>query len=137
MGNKICVEIGHFEDQGKHYSGYSYPELMAFHNKEDGFENSHVPPRPILDITKFRVDNATGEVFTGLDKVFASGLSKRSLKSYMKLIGKRIKDIEQDVFGTHELPANAEVTIVLKGSDKPMIDQGDLKNKVEVRLINK
>jgi len=137
MGSGITVEVGHFEDQGKHYSGYTYPELMAFHNKELGFENAHVPPRPILDITKFRVGNSSSSVFVGMDKVFESGLSKRSLKSYMKLIGSRIKDVEKDVFGDSALTKNADVTIILKKSEKPMIDQGDLKNKVEVRLTNK
>ena len=138
MKGKIEVEVGHFDDQGTHASGYSYPELMAFHNKDSGYDNEHVPPRPILEVTKFRVNGTYKQVFRGMHHIFKDGYSKASLKEYMLKVGDKIKNIELSVFGNSIfLPANQASTAAAKGRNEPMVETGDLQDHVEVRVKTK
>ena len=111
---------------------------MAFHNKEDGFSNENVPPRPILEITKFRVNGTYKNVFRGMNSVFKAGYSAKAMKEYLFKVGNKIKKLEQEVFGgsTH-LQANAPSTITAKGRNEPMVEQGDLRAHVDVRVRNK
>lgn len=136
MQTEFEVEVGHFQDQPTHYSGYTNPELMAFHNKDsaDDFDNDHVPSRPILDITKFRVDEDIKRVLSGVEKLYTKP-TRGNVKSYMQSVGKKIQLIEQDVFAKPPLTKNSEYTVALKdGRDTPMVDSGDLMGAIEVRV---
>ena len=139
VNQDVAVAVGHFQDQGTHPSGYTYPELMAFHSKEvGGFDNQHVPARHILEITKFRVTQNKSTVFKGLVSVFSEEKDlTAALKSYFASLGNKIKAIEYNVFGDSELPANSDVTIALKGSALPMIETGELRSKIDVRVLAK
>lgn len=140
LGQKHQVKVGHFKDQGEHESGYTYPELMALHSK--GYTTIYfgdevdVPARPVLDVVKFRVNNAPNFFFNGLQHTSRKGFRSEDIKDYLEDVGERIKQEEQEIIGSPSwLISNKPSTIRMKeGRNTPLEDTGDLKSKVDVRV---
>lgn len=131
--NNESVQVGHFDEQGKHYSGLTYPELMAVHNNPVA-HGLDWPPRPVLDILAHK------------NRKLDSPQIKRILKKYSRLepseinnamlldeIGQFLREEEKKIFGSGELAPNSPVTVAQKGSNNPLIDTGDLRNKTAYR----
>jgi hypothetical protein len=128
------VEVGHFAEQGVHSkTGLSYIEMMKLHHT--GYQISafqFVPPRPVLDVLGFKIRNLKNITLRKIIKNW----SKRefNLFSHKKLLedlGIAIGKIERGIFGnTSLLESNAPLTIAIKGKDAPLVDTGELKNKV-------
>lgn len=127
---KEKVQIGHFESQGMHYSGYTYPQLMALqHNPiANGF---NFPPRPVLDILFFRNERLDApEINTILKKYSQGGPTPSNNKMLLDNLGKFLRRKEKEIFGSSVLPPNAPMTIKKKGRNSPLIDTRQLLNKV-------
>lgn len=138
MGRNYKVQVGHFKDQGEHYSGMSYPELMEFHHRGTGVGPGEVPARPVLTFVGESVDNTT---FRPMQDVFRSRYTLKAILEALTDIGENIKDIEQDIIGSSPpLKANAPRTLIIRYQEgrgtenSPLEDTGDLKDNVEVRI---
>lgn len=133
---KSSVQVGHFQDQGQHYSEMSYPELMKLHHVGTGTGPGEIPARPILDILDFRVAQNKRKAFFGVKTVFKEADYKYSVRKYLLKVGERLRKMERAIFGdTAALAGNKPKTISMKqGKNTPLIDTGDLKSKIEVRF---
>jgi hypothetical protein len=127
------VQVGHFASQGKHYSGYTYPELMALHHnpRTNGFD---FPPRPVLDILFAKNLNLNSQ---GIKRILSQyrkmELNQNANKFLLDAIGKYLRNQEKRIFGSSDLAPNAESTAERKGKNSPLIDTGDLRRKVAYR----
>lgn len=136
MNQNLKVEVGHFEENGRHYSGYTYPELMQLHHYGTGNGPGDIPARPVLTYVGIEVDKNVKKVFKDLKTIFSKPYSQKQVRDFLQVSGEKIKEIEQDIIGsTPPLVSNSGMTISLKnGRDTPLEDSGDLKDKVEVKV---
>lgn len=129
------VFFGYYAAQGTHYSGLSYPELMAIHEfgvHGVGFNGAGIPPRPVLSIT-MKIVKAGGakQVYTPLSKYFGRlGVTSKS-EFYLSKIGLNLATTAQKLFGkSPPLTPNSSWTTKAKGFNKPLVWTGDLKANI-------
>ena len=120
------VSSGWFNEQGRHYSGYTYPELMAYHH--DGGIAGEVPSRKpkVVAFQRLREDK---ELVKKALKVWSTDVlkSQKANQALLTTIGKDTVGKLKGAFKAGELvPPNTEFTIALKGSDVPLRDTDDL-----------
>ena len=127
------VEVGHFEKQGKHPSGFTYAELMAIHhNGSNPSGTAPVPPRPVLDLLFFRNQNLSDPAFKQAFKEWRGRtLSARSNDILLEDIGRILRDKEKEIFGSSALAPNA---VPPKDRNEPLVATGDLKSKVAYKI---
>ena len=131
------VEVGHFKEQGMHYSGYSYVELMELHAFGDGVK---LPARPMLAVAKSKLKRSirrSKPVKKALEQ-WARSKSRNASSMVLEAVGETAAIMEKNIFGktSAEIPANSPYTIAKKLGVKrnsPMKDTGSLKNKVAYR----
>ena len=130
--DKDFVEVGHFKEQGTHYSGFSYPKLMEIHhNGGNTAGSSPLPPRPVLDILFFRNRNLTDMMFKRAFKAWGGRtLGTRSNGILLEDLGKVLQDKERKIFGSSDLAPNA---VPPKNRNEPLVATGDLRSKVAYR----
>lgn len=126
------VEVGHFEEQGRHPSGKTYVELMRFHHTGDG---DLIPPRPVITILENFVAEGVlsgAMVESWLIKWTRGRLTTENL---LKRIGRVLGQAEQEIFGdTSRLTPNSPKTQILKGGrNTPLVDTGDLREAVSYK----
>lgn len=124
--NNSSVEIGHFQSQGTHYSGMTYPELLQFWAR--GIEAEGVSGRLIQDARAQWVteDFLTHEVSrnlkikTALDKWYRNLDKSNPASDLLDEVGVTLREEYKDVFGIFKGPYMA-------GTETPMLMTGDLK----------
>jgi len=117
------VEFGHFSEQGTHYSGYSYPQLMAFHhNGSDPSGVVHVLPRPLILILKRSNPNllSDSEVRRAFKDWSMRLPSQKSNRILLDSIGRRMSKKERDIFG--------DVRLGVTSNPTPLVLTGDLRD---------
>lgn len=132
------VRIGYFGDQGTHEgSGMSYVELMNLQEvKGVRSKNGLIRRRAFAISSGLHAALARKRLKQGLVKAFRSGSSSPELLSSQ--FGKDMQEAVKSVFGNAAiLPHNAEATIASKGKDTPLVDTGDLMNKLTYRITTK
>lgn len=136
LNQKSKVHVGHYNDQGEHYSGLTYPDLMKLHHFGTGAGRGQIPARPVLSILGFRVNNNIRKVFFGVSEVFKKGSYSSNVLKYLTKVGNVMQRMERDIFGdTSTLASNSSTTVTLKqGRNQPLVDTEDLRNKIEVRI---
>lgn len=112
------VEVGFFDEQGSHTSGYTFPELAVIHESGQG-----VTKRSFMDMI-------LGVNITGGDKSPIGQKAKMSMMDYLRLdskttaeaalnkIGEEYLSHVDDVMGTERLPVTTNPT--------PLIDTREL-----------
>jgi hypothetical protein len=133
------VEVGHFQEQGQHYSGFTYPELMALHHYGHEAKNGagEKPPRPLLDhvfFSNYRLnDPAFRSAFNAWSRRMPSEASNSKL---LDDIGKIIATKEKNMFGKSPPLAPMAGNIMKEeqqeGND-PLIDTGSLRDAVSFK----
>lgn len=130
------VEIGYFESQGKHYSGMTYPELMALHEfGERGKRGGvNIPPRPVFQIVSYSTHNdplKIPKIASGFKKLLLmpETNSRKQISQFLSVVGVVYRDALKDVFGkTPPLEKNADWYAELKpNGNEPLVLEGDLK----------
>lgn len=128
--NDEYVEAGHFDEQGTHYSGYTFPELMALHHNPEG-NGFDAPPRPVLDILFHRFEKLDSlkikRVLANYRKMAPTPSNNKKLLSEL---GRLLVREEKSIFGSDDLAPNADYTVRQKGFDAPLVDTSSLKRKV-------
>lgn len=129
--NKQVLEVGHFSDQGLHYSGMTYPELLAYWAR--GITVSGVGGRVIQDPkSQFIFQYLSTHDFSknvrikaALDKWYRN-LTNNPNPSLLDNVGLVLQEEYKDVFGIFKGPYMA-------GTDTPMLETGDLQDNVTYR----
>lgn len=137
------VEVGYFEEQGKHKgSGLLYSHLADIH--EHGRTIRHpkgyiivIPPRPFLKFGLGMLGSKlnSSRVVKRSFKAWADKLEKTgNIEPVLEAIGQLGVRQVRAIFGsTKFLAPNAKSTISRKGSNKPLIAKGELRSKVAYR----
>ncbi len=130
--NKEHVAVGHFEESGVHYSGFTYPELMKLHHNG----NDHFPPRPVLEILfQNHLQILSHPDVARAMKVYAdSKMLEKDLTKMLRAVGKALAIEETEIFGTSQLTVNKKSTEQQKGGrNTPLIDTGELVDEVSYK----
>ena len=88
--DKQWVEIGHFAEQGKHYSGRTYPELLAYWHRHPVF------PKMILVATSLALKNFK---IKGLRVARDEWIQHLNTDKMLNKLGMIIKEVELSFFG--------------------------------------
>ena len=143
LARKAYVNIGILSDAGVHEGNekskksITYAEIASiqeFGNKTNKFYGHHapIPARPFMRMTfdkNKRKIKQTVEVF--LDRIYSGiGTAKQGLKR----LGLEHQSDVQTTIESGRFKANAPATKDRKGSSKPLIDSGNMKNKISFEL---
>lgn len=129
--NKEHVEIGHFEESGMHYSGFTFPELMKLHHK--GYEG--VAARPVLEHlfqNHLKILNHP-DVMRAMKRYADSRMTEKDLIRMLQAVGRALADEEVDIFGSNSLARNSTSTINIKGEDAPLVHTQELVQEVSYK----
>lgn len=137
------VGIGMWEEQGQHYSGFSYRGLFQYLSEGDSSNN--LVARPILDIAIVFNPLKSSPLKRELRK-YLSDLnmrkSKRSVNRMLSEVGEFYRDKAFSLFGDEgAIAPNTFATKIMKeqaGFDpnKPFIQTGSLSKKIAYRIDN-
>ena len=94
----------------------------------------HAPSRPFM---RDSVDKHIPAINHMLMDQKDALLSGRTAKEILNTVGIFQKDLMQTEIEQGEFAANAPATIKKKGSDKPLIDTGRMKNSVNYQIVKK
>lgn len=127
--NGESVQIGHFGPEKHSDTDLTYAELMAIHHNPTANGLSW-PPRPVLDILfakNLNLDSpAIKKIIKKYNKMDPSDATNRML---LDELGEYFREEEKKIFGSSELAPNAPATIAQKGSNNPLIETGELREK--------
>ena len=129
--NKEHVEIGHFEESGMHYSGFTFPELMKLHHK--GYEG--VAARPVLEHlfqNHLKILNHP-DVMRAMKRYADSRMTEKDLIRMLQAVGRAMAEEEVDIFGSSMLSSNRQSTINIKGEDAPLVHTQELVQEVSYK----
>ncbi len=123
------VNAGILKNAGKGKRGIPIA-LYAFFNE---YGTKHIPSRPFVRIASDENRKTWGNIAAdGVGKIIDRQIKWRKC---CDMVGKRMKeDIKKVIGDKSKLAPNAESTIRRKGHDKPLIDTGLMKSKVNFRV---
>lgn len=100
-------------------------QLMFIHSEGSPVHN--IPPRPVIDITLKEEKGKINEKFKkALNIVLGGGSPRVELEKLGIYVVNKIKA----KFGSEDLAPLKPATIKAKGSDRPLIDTGQLRNSI-------
>tara|TARA_R110002020_G_scaffold237085_3_gene449367 strand:- start:75 stop:572 length:498 start_codon:yes stop_codon:yes gene_type:complete len=128
--NGESVSVGHFQRSGKHYSGFTYPQLMAIQH----FGLGGQIPRQLILLLWFYNRRLQDQQFDDAMMVWGkSRYSETSTKNLLDSFGKILAKKEKDLFGqvTTFTPATKSTKRVgVSGPTAPLIDTGMLRDMI-------
>lgn len=130
------VSIGMFKEQGEHYSGFTYVNLLRYHAGGDPRKN--LPPRNPLYIAKMLNPVNTSPLKANLRK-HLSNLKTGGTGSAEKVlegVGEFYRDKVRDVFGDEGLlqPKTPSTQARSNSPGTPMMEEGSLASKVAYKI---
>ncbi len=141
---KMKTKVGYFQEQGEHYSGMTYPELVALHSS--GVPSKNIPARPIFEIAYMSYDVNKSTIKKDLTK-YLSKIGRSTSPIKVTTIGKNfVNSFSQHmlpIFGdTSKLKSNSPYTQHLKTQagvepNNPLVWTGDLRDNLSYKLNNK
>ena len=94
----------------------------------------HIPSRPFMRDSVDKHIAAINHVLTAQRDALLNGASAREI---LGTVGLFQQDLIQTEIEQGDFVANADSTIKKKGSDKPLIDTGTMKNSVHYQIVKK
>ena len=125
---KKDVLVGIPQDNSTRKEGFPYitnAELMFIHT--NGSPVNRIPARPTLEPA---VEENKDRISSMYKKAFKQVLAGGSPDDDLNKIGLYTQNKAKKKFGSDELAPNTPYTIKQKGSDRPLIDTGQLRNSV-------
>lgn len=116
------VQVG-FQDGASDDEGTSYAEIAAYNE----LGTSTTPSRPFM---KQSFENHEDELQSACDRVNTVLSNGGTTDSALNELGVYIKGLVQEEIVNGEFEPNAPSTIKRKGSDKPLIDTGRMRQSV-------
>ncbi|MCI9097728.1 MAG: hypothetical protein HFI95_16390 [Lachnospiraceae bacterium] len=98
------------------------------------FGTEHIPSRPFMRDSVDKHIPAIEHMLKAQEGALLNGASARKV---LETVGVFQKDLMQTEIEQGDFVANAEATIKRKGSDKPLIDTGQMKNSVNFWIQKK
>lgn len=128
--SESSVEVGWFEDQGKHPTAdMTYPELAHFH-AVGGDDKTRVIPRDVLavhlDMFEF---GSNGEIIKAVENWLRDPSQTLPSKVLQRIGNAQLEHIKS-LFGSAYLTQT-------EGNPDPLIDTGELRDHTEARVVNK
>ncbi|KEI75881.1 hypothetical protein [Clostridium botulinum] len=110
-------------------SGIPYSKAHEMYVHENGSPLWNVPPRPVLEPA---MDNSKETISKQMKQVAISALDGNNLTPELEKVGMLGQNIARDWFTSTEnnWAKNSKDTIKRKGSDKPLIDTGELRKSI-------
>lgn len=101
---------------------------------EGKYGGEHIPSRPFMRDSVDKHIPAIEHMLKAQEGALLNGASARKV---LETVGVFQKDLMQTEIEQGDFVANAEATIKRKGSDKPLIDTGQMKNSVNFWIQKK
>lgn len=131
------LEVGHFDEQGYHSEAdhLKLVDLMRIHHAGFIKGTVSVPPRPILNILKSRAKKlSNSKQKAAFKKWLSSEMTREDHRQLLEALGESLVEVEKAIFGASPpLATNASGTVKAKGFNSPMIETGELKERVAYR----
>ncbi|EPS56767.1 TPA: hypothetical protein ACXDAY_003468 [Clostridium botulinum] len=110
-------------------SGIPYSKAHEMYVHENGSPLWNSPPRPVLEPA---MDNSKEAIAEQMAKVAEAALDNNNLSVELEKVGMLGQNIARDWFTNPENKwhKNSDNTIKRKGSDKPLIDTGELRKSI-------
>lgn len=118
------VAVGLPSDSGNHPDGMSIVRLGAIHE----FGTKTIPERSFLRVPLRAAQDELAQVFRHLMKQVAAG--DLTFTQALDQLGAKGASISQEAISAGIAPANAPSTVRRKGSSKPLIDSGTLRQAI-------
>lgn len=119
------------EMQGDMDSGATYSKAHQMYIQANGSPLWKTPPRPIIEPA---IENSKDKIADQLAKVATKALDgdSQGAKAQLEKAGMLGQNVVRAWFvdPANNWPANSPKTIALKGSDKPLIDTGELRKAI-------
>lgn len=127
--SKYGLEVGFFEGQQRKSGNKSVPQAEIAYTNEYGSNDGKIPPRPFM---RNAVSKESNKWFNFTAKELMN--SKLEIKNTVEKLGIVIEgDIKQSITDLQD-PPNAPSTIKAKGSSKPLIDTGIMRQSVKHKV---
>jgi len=120
------VAVGLPADSGNHPDGMSIVRLGAIH--EFGAPKAGIPERSFLRVPLRSAQDELAKVFRQLMKQVAAG--DLTFDQALNQLGAKGASISQEAISEGINPANKPATVARKGSSKPLIDTGALRQAI-------
>lgn len=140
LKNKPYVKVGVLEKSGQHegLGDLTVADVATFHEfGTEGVNGQIVPQRPFIRNT---VDENTAELTRETEALRKQVIFfNLSVFKALSLLGLRIQKLIQSKItdGDSSWPALKQSTIDAKGSDKPLIDTGQLRRSISYEVVEK
>lgn len=110
-------------------SGTPYSVAHELYVHENGSPLWNSPPRPVLEPS---IDNIKDEIALQMKGAVNAALDGSNVQVELEKVGQMGENAARDWFTNPEnkWPANSKITIKRKGSDKPLIDTGELRKSI-------
>lgn len=127
---KMGVKVGIVEGSGEH-DGVSVAEYAAYN--EEG--TKHIPSRPFI---RSWVDNNQEQINKVMDSVYGKVLNgEMSAEDAVKRIGAFGQSGIRENIAKGDFKPNDPKTVKRKGSSKPLIDSGTMRNSIRYEVVKK
>lgn len=132
--SKREVQIGYFQEQGTHSSGYTFPELMAIH--EFGLLDT-TPVRDVFQITAASIKPGQNkDVKSSVRRFLKDIVNGKGVEDNLLDSGEPIREALNSVFGdTSLLQENSERRVREKGRNEPLVDSGSLRDHLAIKEV--
>ena len=140
--NDYAIEIGVIAGNSKRKKtvsiGITNAELMFIH--ENGSPLRNIPARPVLEMTiqdamKDMIPQTVDRIYDGcMNKLWTKEQVKQELEKLCVRMQNHARSI---IYRSDRLAPNKPGTIKAKGSDRPLLDTGQLARSITCRLIER
>lgn len=127
---KLEVRVGFQRGDAQEEDGTDMCDVAAYNE----LGTDHIPARPFIRQSVDDNESKIKSFLKGEVKDFAQG---KSAEQILKEIGIFQKDLMQDKITSGSFAPNAESTIKKKGSSKPLVDTGRMRQSVNYVIQNK
>lgn len=111
-------------------SGIPYSQAHEFYVHENGSPLWNIPPRPILEPA---IENNKEQIAKSMKNVANDALEGKDIIPALHDAGLKAESIAKDWFTDprNSWAANSEETVKRKGSERPLIDKGNLRTSIK------
>lgn len=124
---KMEVQVGFQADSGSYENGATLAEVAAYNE----LGTSSTPARPFM---RKSFENHEKELQNACDQVNKTLAKGGTTQQALDELGAFVKGLVQEEIVSGDFAPNADSTIAKKGSDKPLIDTGFMRQSVNYQV---